>query len=72
MLVIFIVAIAISCCNDNNIIGKYYSYLHEKGVIHYVELFPDSTYEHVYVQNGEKWRIKGFGLYIERIAQYSL
>ena len=59
----------ISCCRiDDNIIGKYNDYvipvgpsgdLHEKGVIHYVELFPDSTYEHVYVQNGEKMVNKG-------------
>ncbi|MCR5697876.1 MAG: hypothetical protein K6G73_12960 [Marinilabiliaceae bacterium] len=59
ILVIF-VAMTISCCRiDDNIIGKYNSYRHEKGVIHYVELFPDSTYEHVYVQNGEKMVNKG-------------
>lgn len=60
ILVLFMVVVTISgCYSDNNIIGKYYSYLHEKGVIHYVELFPDSTYEHVYVQNGEKMVNKG-------------
>ncbi len=47
------------CCNDNEVFGVYYSYRHEKGVEHYVELFPDSTYNHVYIQNGEKVENKG-------------
>lgn len=60
VIVIFIVIITIRCCcNDNNIIGKYYSCLHEKGVVHYVELFSDSTYHHVYIQNGENRVNKG-------------
>lgn len=62
ILVIF-VAMTISCCRiDDNIIGKYNSYRHEKGVVHYVELFPDSTYEHVYIQNGNKKINKGVWL----------
>lgn len=51
--IFLIVTMTISCCyNDNNVIGKYYSYQYENGVVHYVELFPDSTYNHVYIQNG--------------------
>ena len=36
------------CTYEQNVTGRYYSRHKEKGVVHYVELFPDSTFLHLY------------------------
>jgi len=40
----------ISCC-QNDVSGRYYSQHKEKGVSHYIELLPDSTFKYVYIKD---------------------
>lgn len=49
-----------SCGNSDEILGVYEARYKEKDALHYVELFPDSTFCHVYKKNGIRKEHKGF------------
>ena len=46
-------------CGDDNVVGIYYSMKRESNVKHYVELYSDGTYLHVYVNECTKKENKG-------------
>ena len=49
-----------SCGNGDSIFGVYEACYKEKDALHYVELFSDSTFCHVYEKNGIRKEHKGF------------
>ncbi len=54
VLYIAMILLLSSCENNNNILGVYEARYKEKGTLHYVELFPDNTFCHVYEKNGNR------------------
>lgn len=63
-LYITVLLILSGCQNNDSIFGVYEARYKEKGAIHYVELFPDSTFYHVYEKDNIKKEHKGcFQLY---------
>ena len=56
---ILLTTLLISCINNNNPFGVYQARFKEKETIHYVELFPDSTFCQVYEKNGNRNLHKG-------------
>lgn len=49
-IIISAIFVLISCTKDE-VFGVYQARFKEKGTQHYVELFPDSTFCHVYIKN---------------------
>lgn len=47
------------CVEDTDVTGKYYSKHNEKGVLHYVELFSDSTFLHLYTKGNIRLEHRG-------------
>ena len=59
VLYIAMILLLSSCENNNNIFGVYEARYKEKGTLHYVELFSDSTFCHVYEKDGNRNFHKG-------------
>ena len=51
IIVILLGLFLLTSCSQNDVSGRYYSQHKEKGVCHYIELFPDSTFKYVYIKN---------------------
>lgn len=64
--------LAYGCCDDNEVFGVYHARFKEKGTIHYLELFPDGTFCHVYEKNNIKKEHKGFFQLYKYEKQYHI
>jgi len=58
IVILFLLVVIIGCRKKEAVIGVYHNY-YEKKAIHYVELFSDSTFSHIYIKNGTKKENKG-------------
>lgn len=65
IILLFMIA---SCVDDKNPFGVYQARFKEKGTTHYLELFSDSTFCHVFEKGGIRYEHKGtFKLYARSI-----